>query len=102
VVENRGTLVTSSGDDDIPLARSGFINYDLVSTAPAGGDYQVVSQLDSGLAGGVLLPIHATLAVSGVHHPAHTEPDHRHLHRSRQQAQCPGRLGQDVRRRLPD
>jgi hypothetical protein len=63
VVENRGTLVTSSGDDDIPLARSGFINYDLVSTAPAGGDYQVVSSLDSGLAGGVLLPIHATLAV---------------------------------------
>jgi hypothetical protein len=62
VVENRGTLATSSGDDDIPLARSGLINYDLVSTAPAGGDYQVVSTLDSGLAGGILLPIHATLA----------------------------------------
>jgi hypothetical protein len=64
VVENRGTLSTSSGDDDIPLARSGLINYNLVNTAAAGGDYQVVSELDSGLTGGILLPIHATLSVA--------------------------------------
>jgi hypothetical protein len=62
VVENRGTLTTSSGDDDIPLARSGLITYDLVRTAAAGGDFQVVSELDAGLAGGLLLPIPATLA----------------------------------------
>jgi hypothetical protein len=62
VVENRGDLTTSSGDDTIPLARSGLITYDLVSTAAAGGDFQVVSQLDAGLAGGLLLPIPATLA----------------------------------------
>jgi hypothetical protein len=62
VVENRGNLTTSSGDDDIPLARSGLINYDLVRTAAVGGDFQVVSQLDAGLAGGLLLPIPATLS----------------------------------------
>jgi hypothetical protein len=44
VVENRGNLTTSSGDDDIPLARSGLITYDLVRTAAAGGDFQVVSR----------------------------------------------------------
>jgi hypothetical protein len=62
VVENRGNLTTSSGDDGIPLARSGLITYDLVRTAAAGGDFQVVSALDAGLAGGLLLPIPATLA----------------------------------------
>jgi outer membrane autotransporter protein len=58
-VDNKGSLVTSSGGDDIPLARSGIITYDLVSN---GDQYQVVSSLDAGLAGGILLPVPATLA----------------------------------------
>jgi hypothetical protein len=61
VVENRGTLTTSSGDDNIPLARSGLFIYDLVQS-PAGTEFQVVSGIDAGVAGGILLPIPATLA----------------------------------------
>lgn len=59
VVENRGGLITSSGDDNIPLARSGLVNYDFVNN---GNDYQVVSGFDGGLSGGIMLPIPAVIS----------------------------------------